>query len=45
MAKNTKAFVQDFAFYEQLWEYYSKNRGKDVYKRQVMEIPNIRLTF
>ena len=28
MAKNTKAFVQDFAFYEQLWEYYSKNRGK-----------------
>lgn len=28
MAKNTKAFVQDFAFYEQLWEYYSQNRGK-----------------
>lgn len=28
MAKSTKAFVQDFAFYEQLWEYYSQNRGK-----------------
>lgn len=28
MAKNTKAFVQDFAFHEQLWEYYSQNRGK-----------------
>ena len=28
--KSSKAFVQDFAFYEQLWEYYSKNRGKYV---------------
>lgn len=28
MAKNMKAFVQDFAFYEQLWEYYNQNRGK-----------------
>ena len=28
MAKKTKEFVQDFAFYEQLWEYYSHNRGK-----------------
>ena len=28
MAKNTKAFVQDFAFYEQLWNYYASNRGK-----------------
>ena len=28
MAKKTKEFVQDFAFYEQLWEYYIRNRGK-----------------
>jgi len=28
MAKNIKAFVQDFAFYEQLWDYYNQNRGK-----------------
>lgn len=28
MAKSTTQFVQDFAFYEQLWEYYSHNRGK-----------------
>ena len=30
MAKKTKEFVQDFAFYEQLWEYYIRNRGKSV---------------
>ena len=29
MAKSSsKAFVEDFAFYEQLWFYYSSNRGK-----------------
>ncbi len=28
MTKSTTQFVQDFAFYEQLWEYYSHNRGK-----------------
>ena len=29
MAKNSSmAFVEDFAFYEQLWFYYSSNRGK-----------------
>ena len=26
--KNTTAFVEDFAFYEQLWFYYETNRGK-----------------
>ena len=26
--KNTTAFVEDFAFYEQLWYYYEINRGK-----------------
>ena len=26
--KNTTAFVEDFAFYEQLWYYYETNRGK-----------------
>ncbi len=34
MAKNTKAFVQDFAFHEQLWEYYSQNRGKNPFQIQ-----------
>ena len=28
MAKKKQEFVSDFAFYEQLWEYYSTNRGK-----------------
>ena len=28
MAKKNKEFISDFAFYEQLWEYYSANRGK-----------------
>ena len=28
MAKKTTAFVEDFAFYEQLWYYYETNRGK-----------------
>lgn len=28
MAKKNKDFVADYAFYEQLWEYYSTNRGK-----------------
>ena len=28
MAKKTTAFVEDFAFYEQLWFYYTTNRGK-----------------
>ena len=28
MAKKTQEFIQDFAFYEQLWEYYTQNRGK-----------------
>ena len=28
MAKNATAFVEDFAFYEQLWYYYETNRGK-----------------
>lgn len=28
MAKKIKNFVEDFAFYEQLWYYYSENRGK-----------------
>lgn len=28
MAKNSKAFVEDFAFYEQLWYFYTENRGK-----------------
>jgi len=26
--KQTTAFVEDFAFYEQLWYYYTTNRGK-----------------
>lgn len=26
--KSTTAFVEDFAFYEQLWYYYTTNRGK-----------------
>lgn len=26
--KNTTTFVEDFAFYEQLWYYYETNRGK-----------------
>lgn len=28
MAKKNKNFVEDFAFYEQLWYYYTANRGK-----------------
>ena len=28
MARKTTAFVEDFAFYEQLWYYYETNRGK-----------------
>ena len=28
MARKTNDFIQDFAFYEQLWEYYTQNRGK-----------------
>lgn len=28
MEKNPKAFVEDYAFYEQIWYYYSENRGK-----------------
>ena len=28
MARKTTDFIQDFAFYEQLWEYYTQNRGK-----------------
>ena len=28
MAKKAQEFVKDFAFYKQLWEYYSTNRGK-----------------
>lgn len=28
MAKKTTAFIEDFAFYEQLWYYYETNRGK-----------------
>jgi len=28
MAKKSTAFVDDFAFYEQLWYYYAENRGK-----------------
>lgn len=28
MAKVTTDFMHDFAFYEQLWEYYTQNRGK-----------------
>lgn len=28
MSKKTTAFVEDFAFYEQLWYYYESNRGK-----------------
>lgn len=28
MVKNSKSFVEDFAFYEQLWYFYTDNRGK-----------------
>lgn len=28
MAKKNKAFIEEFAFYEQLWFYYEQNRGK-----------------
>ena len=28
MAKKTQSFTSDFAFYEALWRFYSKNRGK-----------------
>ncbi|MGI5871851.1 MAG: TnsA endonuclease N-terminal domain-containing protein [Bacillota bacterium] len=28
MTKSAKSFVEDFAFYEQLWYYYTENRGK-----------------
>lgn len=28
MAKKPATFVEDFAFYEQLWFYYTSNRGK-----------------
>ncbi len=26
--KSSMTFVEDFAFYEQLWNYYASNRGK-----------------
>ena len=26
--KSSMTFVEDFAFYEQLWNYYISNRGK-----------------
>lgn len=28
MANNSTKFIEDFAFYEQLWFYYTTNRGK-----------------
>ena len=28
MANNSTKFIEDFAFYEQLWFYYTTNRGR-----------------